>query len=163
MDAKACFKKGGNWFFPDKNKCVLVEAKPVDVDWDKQKGMAQWTKKDARQVARFLKPLVGKKVILYGGGGWDEDLCKLENIGAKPLTLYPRDRKPYKSKTRYKVEAELKTLENWRDKTSLFGEFVKSAEYENDKYIPPEYKEKGFTPSLGSWKLAEVTNYTVIK
>lgn len=163
MNAEACFKKGGNWFFPDKNKCVLVEAKPVEVNWDKQKGMALWTKKDARQVAKILRPLVGKKVMLYGGGGFDEDLCKLENIGAEPVTLYPEGRKPYKSKTKYKVKAELKTLENWRDKTHLFGELVRSAEYKGDKYVPPKYKEKRFTPSLGSWKLAEVTTYKVMK
>jgi len=163
MDAKACFKKGGNWFFPDKNKCVLVEAKPVDVNWDKQKEMAQWTKKDARQVAKVLRPLVGKKVMLYGGGGRGGDLCKLESIRTAGLTLYPEGRKPYKSKTKYKVEAKLKTLENWENKTAFFGELVKSADVVNDKYIPPKYKETTFDPSLGSWKLAEVTTYKVIK
>ena len=98
MDAEACFKKGGNWFFSDKNKCVLVEAKPVNVNWDKQKGMAEWTKKDAQQIAKSLRPIVGKKVVLYGGGGFDEDLCRLEDIKAEGITLYPEGRKPYKSK-----------------------------------------------------------------
>jgi len=165
MDAEACFRKGGNWFLPDKNKCLLIEADPVNIDWDKQKRMAEWTKRDAQAVARKLRPLVGKKVVLYGGGGFDEDLCRLENIEAEPLTLYAKSDigKPYKSKTRFRVKARLKTLEDWRKRTGLFGELVKSADVVNGKYVPPKYRESKFEPSLGSWKLARVTTYRTIK
>jgi hypothetical protein len=106
--------------------------------YDKQIKMASWHKKDALALRRILMPLIGKRVVLYGGGGWsgEESIGILKKIDIHKPTYYSQpDNKPYTPKEDiYIVDATLH-FADVKD-TSL--------------------NRKSFTPHLGSWKIAKI-------
>ena len=60
------------------------KAEEINIPWGRQKQMATWPKATAKKVAQKLRPLVGKKVILYCGGGDDNNIGTLKSIKAIP-------------------------------------------------------------------------------
>jgi len=111
-------------------KYRMVELK---IPWDRSSYAATWSKTTAKSVARKLRPLIGKKVVLYGGGGWDKAICRLKNIRMYKSPPYQRGGKMRKNE--YYVDADLKILE-----------------IENDWLGG----RKEFSPHLGSWKIAKL-------
>lgn len=117
-------------------------AVPIELGKTGRKSMAGWTKKAAQRIARKVKPLVGKQVALYGGGGSDMHVARLKSVKVVPVTLYGRIvkgkretfKKPRKSKTEFYIDVTL---------------------YDPKGKLPP-YPSKTFSPHLGSWRIAKI-------
>lgn len=142
LTGRAAQKAGRN--FKLKAKVSQTEvAIPIEMGKTGRKGMASWTKKAAEGIARKVRPLVGKRVLLYGGGGMGVDVAELKGVKVEPVTLYGRIvkgkrqdfRKPRKSKTEFFVTVDL------YDPKGRLGRGTKQ-----------------FTPHLGSWKLAKISS-----
>ena len=131
---------------------MSYEAEEVGIPWGKQKRMATWSKGMAQMVAKKLMPLIGKKVVLYGGGGDESNIGTLKSIKAEPKFYFvtekvktPRGvkiipdpawkdgRLGYHSPTDYNIKAELR--------------FSKGQE---------PFSKPTFSPSLGSWRIAKL-------
>lgn len=118
------------------------KAVPIKLGESGRRGMASWTKSAANRIVAKVRRHVGKQVVLYGGGGFDANLCTLKSVKVEPVTLYAKIvkgkridfAKPQKSKTEFYVTVEL---------------------YDPEGKLPP-YPSKKFSPHLGSWKLAEI-------
>lgn len=144
---------------PAKKKVLEMVVLPID--WDKQKSMAVWSKEDADQVADVLRPFIGKKMALYGGGwlGGIDSIVILKAIRVEPWIYYAGgdiDR-PVRSDTDFTVRPSLKKVGDWRDHPG-FSETIRSATIVGGKYVPPKFKERFFEPKLGSWKLGELVS-----
>lgn len=137
---------------------VKYEAIELPIDWNKQTKMATWKKKDAEKVARQYKKFVGKKMVLYGGGGWDFNLVTVKKVNVEPQDVFARKvkgewihfKEPKKSKTKYNVRAILRP-EGESKQDNLFKEPI----YDK-KGLLKGHKIKDFEPHLGSWKLAKI-------
>ena len=58
----------------------------LPINWDKRIDFVIWHKKDADHVIKCVNPLIGHKVLLYGGGSaGDSNICTLKSVS---LVLY---------------------------------------------------------------------------
>lgn len=112
-----------------------LTAVPIKFNWDKQKRMAIWNKKNAMELKSKLKPLVGKDVAMYGGGGHGISIGRLEKVEVERPIYFVENKPPQKSKTDYEVIAKMN--------------FAKTKDY-------PFAGTKTFSPHLGSWKIAKL-------
>lgn len=103
----------------------------LNLPYDKQIQMAVWGKKTAQKVAKALKPLVGKKVVLYGGGGWDSNIGKLMRVRVGKTTYRKDLNKPIRMG--YEVNVRM----TFKQPDAPFG-------------------NKVFEPHIGSWKIARL-------
>lgn len=120
--------------------------------WDKQTRIASWQEKDAVALANKVLPLVGKRVVLYGGGGAGSHIGKLASVRVVKQLHYWRHGRGGR-----RIEGE------HFPKTGEFSVKVRLTELD-----PPiryrytkDWKKVGqrtFEPALGSWRIAPITS-----
>jgi hypothetical protein len=130
-----------------KTKYVLEDVKGIP--YGRQKSMATWSEKTAKLVTSKLRPLVGKKVVLYGGGGWDYNIGKLKSVKTKPAFYYPVENKP--------LPKGVKIIENpeWKGNYGYYSkkDFIVEADL---KLNTPIGGRTEVTPHIGSWKIGKL-------
>jgi len=111
--------------------------------WSKQKNLAEWGRREAKQLYRRLKSLEGQYVMLTGGG-WAYPspgyIVKLEKAEINHPVYYDAN-KPYKPKNRWVVIAHLR-----------WGHL--SSQLSGADHFPNG--ERVFSPHLGSWRIHKI-------
>lgn len=119
--------------------------------WDKQKRIAIWPQKSAVRLANKLMPLIGQRVVLYGGGGIGSRTGKLVDVRVEIPKYYgrsPDEPKVYIPQDDFVVKIKLVDLE------PAFG--VKRWYDAKGMFLEKPIMERIFEPSLGSWMIAAI-------
>ena len=59
----------------------LMRTTELPINWDKRIDFITWHKKDADHAVKCVEPLIGHKVLLYGGGSVsDSNICTLKSV-----------------------------------------------------------------------------------
>lgn len=135
-------------------KYKMEEVKGIP--YEKQKRMAIWSKQTAKKVASKFRPLVGKRVILYGGGGWDYNVGRLKSIKSKPSFYYISEGHP--APKGVKVIKDPSNPDKERASLGYYSpkDYIVEADLRFKKEDAPFQDRMKFTPHLGSWKIAKL-------
>jgi hypothetical protein len=138
---------------------MKYEAVEVGIPWDKRKGMATWSKGMAEKAVRKLRPLVGKRVLLYGGGGTDENIATLKSVKmGKPFYYLVEGRQPPVGATIMRDPHPIPKGTPARERS--LGYYSPTDYYVNAELHLAKGQQIGgrptFSPHLGSWRLAKL-------
>lgn len=122
-----------------------MRTERLDINWGKQLGMAEWRRADALAVLREVKPLVGKKVVLYGGGSLMGEHWVAKLLRARVASIYDE----YGFTKRDDLTPAQKAEEKKRFFVTVKLRFTGAT---------PFHGERTFEPHLGSWQIAKLVS-----
>jgi len=135
-----------------KKREVKLIATPIKMP--ARAGMAWFTKANALKLEERVKPFVGKKVLLFGGGGDSEDVVTLKSVKAEPTIKFhdkldPRQRLPRNATI-------IKQEDNQIQYTTPNDYVVNVSLQKKPEKFSGIWRTGIFEPHLGSWRLASL-------
>jgi hypothetical protein len=123
--------------------------------------MADFKYKDAVKLANKILPFVGKRVYVYGGGGYHGSYATLKSVDIHVPLYYSdivngvrTDRTHFPSDNTFHVKVKLTNME---PPFGIKSYWYKAKKGEQEKMREKPIMERSFSPQLGSWRLAMVT------
>lgn len=136
-----------------KGKGNKILATPIEIPT--RTGMAWFTKANALKLEKEVKPHVGEPMILFGGGGSDQDLVTLKGVSAMPTIKYHYPNDP--SYGKLPKDANIVKKEGNHIEYTTPNDYIVEVNLEKEpEKFSGMWSTGKFDPHLGSWKLAKL-------